>query len=756
MRGALLVLCFATVSVWTATIQTEDPKTKCEQERLNVMLRPLIGAFSPQCDEEGHYRPKQCHGSTGHCWCVDSRGQERAGTRTPPGTPAKNCEAPEDPKTKCEQERLNVMLRPLIGAFSPQCDEEGHYRPKQCHGSTGHCWCVDSRGQERAGTRTPPGTPAKNCEAPDPKTKCEQERLNVMLRPLIGAFSPQCDEEGHYRPKQCHGSTGHCWCVDSRGQERAGTRTPPGTPAKNCEAPGSGPMVALKEGTVRGQYMRVLGSEKVVEQYLGIPFAQPPVGPLRLAAPLPAKPWEGVKNTTEHPRMCLQNTDAMESLSEIMSMNVTLPAISEDCLYLNVYTPSQPTGSEKLPVMLWVHGGGLFMGGAAQYDGSVLAAYENIVVVVIQYRLGILGFFSTGDKQAQGNWGFLDQIAALKWVQQNIGNFGGDAKSVTIAGESAGGISTSMLTLSPLAKGLFQRTIFQSGAATLGTYSTKHPMVFAKAVANATDCDSSSTELLVECLKQKTEEDIIKATEKHKILLGATVDGEFLTDVAEELLKKKEFLKVPVLLGVTNHEFGWILPLNFAPKGWDKGMERQAVKTVMDQFFPKGMLADNDLIIDEYLKNAKTPEDIRDGFTEMLGDFFMVLPVIKVAGYHRDGDAHVYMYEFQHRPSIVKDIRPSFVKADHGDEVGFMFGYCFWNGHIKVLGQFSEEENELCKTMMRYWGNFIRTGSPNGPGLVNWPPYDQSNKYMNLGLQQTEEQGLKQDRIDFLQTGLRS
>uniref|UniRef100_A0A4W4FB06 Carboxylic ester hydrolase n=1 Tax=Electrophorus electricus TaxID=8005 RepID=A0A4W4FB06_ELEEL len=489
---------------------------------------------------------------------------------------------------------------------------------------------------------------------------------------------------------------------------------------------GSGPMVALKEGTVRGQYMRVLGSEKVVEQYLGIPFAQPPVGPLRLAAPLPAKPWEGVKNTTEHPRMCLQNTDAMESLSEIMSMNVTLPAISEDCLYLNVYTPSQPTGSEKLPVMLWVHGGGLFMGGAAQYDGSVLAAYENIVVVVIQYRLGILGFFSTGDKQAQGNWGFLDQIAALKWVQQNIGNFGGDAKSVTIAGESAGGISTSML-------------VWPSCGVKPKLY-----------------CDSSSTELLVECLKQKTEEDIIKATEKHKILLGATVDGEFLTDVAEELLKKKEFLKVPVLLGVTNHEFGWILPLNFAPKGWDKGMERQAVKTVMDQFFPKGMLADNDLIIDEYLKNAKTPEDIRDGFTEMLGDFFMVLPVIKVAGYHRDGDAHVYMYEFQHRPSIVKDIRPSFVKADHGDEVGFMFGYCFWNGHIKVLGKITPEENELCKTMMRYWGNFIRTGSPNGPGLVNWPPYDQSNKYMNLGLQQTEEQGLKQDRIDFLQTGLRS
>uniref|UniRef100_A0A3B4DXX7 Nidogen 2a (osteonidogen) n=1 Tax=Pygocentrus nattereri TaxID=42514 RepID=A0A3B4DXX7_PYGNA len=239
-----------------APVHPERAKTQCEHHRDGLQSGqagvPLDGAFIPQCDEEGRYRPQQCHGSTGHCWCVDSRGQERAGTRTPPGSPRTDCDAPvhpERPKTQCEQHRDSLQSGsggvPLVGAFVPQCDEQGRYRPQQCHGSTGHCWCVDSRGQERAGTRTPPGSPPTNCDAPvhpeRPKTQCEQHRDSLQSGsggvPLVGAFVPQCDEEGRYRPQQCHDSTGHCWCVDSRGQERAGTRTPPGSPPTNCDAP---------------------------------------------------------------------------------------------------------------------------------------------------------------------------------------------------------------------------------------------------------------------------------------------------------------------------------------------------------------------------------------------------------------------------------------------------------------------------------------------------------------------------------------
>ncbi|KAM8722858.1 nidogen-2 isoform 3-T3 [Acanthopagrus schlegelii] len=238
--------------------QTVRPKSQCEQHRDSLQSggdgRPSVGAFIPQCDSDGRYRLLQCHGSTGHCWCVDSRGQERAGTRTPPGTAPKDCDKPDEPerpKTHCEHHRDSVQTTspegyPIPGAFVPQCDANGQYASQQCHGSTGHCWCVDRTGQERAGTRTPPGTAPKDCDKPDeperPKTHCEHHRERAQATssdgyPLVGAYVPQCDDNGQYLPLQCHGSTGHCWCVDRTGQERAGTRTPPGTAPKDCDRP---------------------------------------------------------------------------------------------------------------------------------------------------------------------------------------------------------------------------------------------------------------------------------------------------------------------------------------------------------------------------------------------------------------------------------------------------------------------------------------------------------------------------------------
>ncbi|XP_038151840.1 nidogen-2 isoform X8 [Cyprinodon tularosa] len=222
-------------------------RSQCEQhrERLQSEGQTSVGAYIPQCDFDGQYQPRQCHGSTGQCWCVDSRGEERPGTRTPPGAAPVECETPDRPKTQCEHHRDSVRTdsndgRLINGAYVPQCDENGQYRPLQCHGSTGYCWCVDSRGEERPGTRSPPGSPPIDCDKPDrPKSLCEHHRDSVQTtdsdgRPLLGAFVPQCDENGQYLQQQCHGSTGHCWCVDSRGQERAGTRTPPGATPVDC------------------------------------------------------------------------------------------------------------------------------------------------------------------------------------------------------------------------------------------------------------------------------------------------------------------------------------------------------------------------------------------------------------------------------------------------------------------------------------------------------------------------------------------
>uniref|UniRef100_A0A665VAW4 Carboxylic ester hydrolase n=1 Tax=Echeneis naucrates TaxID=173247 RepID=A0A665VAW4_ECHNA len=509
-------------------------------------------------------------------------------------------------------------------------------------------------------------------------------------------------------------------------------------------------VVALKNGQIRGEYITVKGTERMVKQYLGIPFARPPVGPLRLAAPQDVEPWEGERDGTQQPPMCIQDPEIVVNVSRTMSIDYTPPELSEDCLYLNLYTPAEATRGDKLPVMVWIHGGGLAMGAASQYDGAPLAAYENIVMVIIQYRLGILGFMSTGDEHSQGNYGFFDQLAALKWVKENIEAFGGDPEAVTVAGESAGGISASILTLSPQAKGLFQRAIFQSGVATIGTYTTSHPLVYAKHVASLTGCDRSSTAELVECMRGKSKDELVEATKKMKIYLGAVVDGLFLTDTAEELLKRKELLQIPVIMGITNHEFGWILPQSFAPPGWENGMDRESVLAVVNMFNPSGVSAANSMIVDEYLKDNKTPEEIRDGFTEIMSDLLMTLPVVSVAGYHIDADIPVYMYEFVYRADVYKQSRPSFVKADHADDVGFVFGGCFWSGHIKITGNITKEDERMCRTMMAYWANFARSGSPNGPGLVNWPQYSRQNQeYMELGLVQTMRHKLKKDRVHF-------
>uniref|UniRef100_A0A8C2X1Y1 Carboxylic ester hydrolase n=1 Tax=Cyclopterus lumpus TaxID=8103 RepID=A0A8C2X1Y1_CYCLU len=470
------------------------------------------------------------------------------------------------------------------------------------------------------------------------------------------------------------------------------------------------PVLSLKNGRIRGLYVMVKGTERRVKQYLGLPFARPPVGPLRLAAPQDAEPWEGERDCTHQPPMCIQDPELVVSVSRAMSVQYSPPELSEDCLYLNIYTPAEATKGDKVPVMVWIHGGGLSMGAASQYDGAPLAAYENIVMVIIQYRLGILGFLSTGDEHARGNWGFLDQLAALRWVQDNIEAFGGDPQTVTVAGESAGGISASILV----------SYIHDTCACTNNI------------VANLTGCDRSSTEELVQCLSRKS---------KDEIYLGAVVDGVFLTDTAEELLKRREVLRVPVMMGITNHEFGWILPQNLLQKG---NLKVRPSSLLQVSFA-------NNLIADEYMKDAKTPEEIRDAFTEIVGDLMMTLPVVMVAGYHSDVGVPVYMYEFVHRAEIHKDTRPSFVKADHADDVGFMFGGCFWSGHTKIIGNITKEDEGLCRTMMSYWGSFTRTGSPNGPGLVVWPQYDrQKQEYLELGLTQTVRQKLRKDRVHFV------
>uniref|UniRef100_A0A8C8M9E7 Carboxylic ester hydrolase n=1 Tax=Oncorhynchus tshawytscha TaxID=74940 RepID=A0A8C8M9E7_ONCTS len=434
---------------------------------------------------------------------------------------------------------------------------------------------------------------------------------------------------------------------------------------EQSDLPKTGPVVQTKLGGLRGQYVSVKGKETVVQAYLGVPFAKPPVGPLRLTPPQPVEGWERVRDATQQPLMCLQDRQRTVDFESNWSIKVEIPAVSEDCLYLNIYTPAKPAENTKLPVMVWIHGGGFAMGSASTYDGSALAAYQDVVVVVIQYRLGLLGFFSTGDKYAPGNMGLLDQVEALRWVQEHIHNFGGNSKSVTIFGESAGGVSVSLLLHSPLSAGLFHRAIAESGTASMDAIINSDPLSVAQVFSNSFS-------------PQK------KGKHCHRY--------------------------------TSHHQFP-IFHHNHA---------------------------------DEYLGTSGDRIKNRDGFIELVGDALFTIPALKTAGFHRDAGVPMYLYEFQQTPSMLKKMRPSFVGSDHGDELMFVFGYCFTTSHVTVDALCTEEDEQLSEIMMSYWGNFARTGSPNGVGLVQWPQYGPEGDYLGIGLEQVPGQHLKRDRFTFM------
>lgn len=526
------------------------------------------------------------------------------------------------------------------------------------------------------------------------------------------------------------------------------------------------PEVVTKYGTARGYQFKVDAAERSVNVFLGLPFAKAPVGPLRFSEPQPPEPWKGVRDATSYPPMCLQDKVLGQFLSDVITnrKEKVILQMSEDCLYLNIYTPVSTEKQEKLPVFVWIHGGGLAFGSASPYDGSALAAFDNVVVVTIQYRLGIVGYFSTGDKYARGNWGYLDQVAALQWIQENIIHFGGDPGSVTICGESAGGISVSALVLSPLAKGLFHKAISESGTA-IRTLFTDKPEEEAQRIAAASGCEKSSSAALVECLREKTEEEMEQITlkmdmttlkvcytspgkcEQPSMFISSTVDGVFFPKSPRELLSEKAINAVPYIIGVNNCEFGWVIPEMMKVPDFTEGLDKEVARQVLQSSFVlsfKSVPSDIvDLVFNEYIGKAESRAQVRDGLLDAIGDHMFVFPAIEVARYHRDAGHPVYFYEFQHRPSSATGVVPEFVKADHGDEIAFVFGKPF------LAGNATEEENKLSRAVMKYWTNFARNGNPNGEGLVHWPQYDLDERYLEIDLIQKAAKKLKEDKMEF-------
>ncbi|XP_023350801.1 pyrethroid hydrolase Ces2e-like isoform X2 [Sarcophilus harrisii] len=420
------------------------------------------------------------------------------------------------------------------------------------------------------------------------------------------------------------------------------------------------PTRTTEYGEIRGTHINIKRFDKGVNVFLGIPFARPPTGALRFSPPQPPEPWSEVREATSYPSMCLQDITNLESLRKFLNINFSITATSEDCLYLNIYVPDHAKEGARLPVMVWVHGGCLLSGSASMYDGSKLSASQNIVVVTIQYRLGLLGFFSTGDEHASGNWGYLDQVAALKWVQENIAHFGGDPGHVTVFEESIGGMRVSSYVLYPISKTLFYRQTMESRVVIHPGLTSFSSESITSHIANISACESYSSAAIVECLRNKTEREILAISKR----LGIS---QFKEEITRENIR--EMLLSPLI----------------------KSMNPEDVN----------------IFIDKYLGNTEDPKELRLRLQEMMGNLIFFMPSFRVARYQQSPSSQVYFYAFHHRLSMLKGTEPDYIEVNLADELRFIFGAQF-------LHRATKEENLIGEKIMVYWANFVK----NGPALL--------------------------------------
>jgi para-nitrobenzyl esterase len=435
-----------------------------------------------------------------------------------------------------------------------------------------------------------------------------------------------------------------------------------------------------------------------VRVFKGIPYAAPPVGDLRWRAPKPAAHWEGTRQADQFGPVCMQGGDQK---------------MSEDCLYLNVWTAAKAPGSktsDKRPVMLWIYGGGYYTGSGSQpmYDGEALAK-KGAVVVTFNYRLGALGFFShpeltkESDRRGAANFGVMDAIAALHWVQQNIARFGGDPKRVTIFGESAGaGMVANLMTI-PSAKGLFVHAIGESSAWSTARIAPLSTLAEAE-LEGVKLADGVGAKSLAE-LRAKPAEAIQKAGRG----VGPVVDGWLIPEDPGKVFVAGKQIDVPVLTGSNRDEsFG--------------GNPKSAAEFVEQARVRFGDLAD------AYLKlyPADSDEQAREsafysGRDEMA---FLMRNWARLAGQSStSGKSKAFVYYFTQQPPRLQNARGPFAPGPHGSathvsEILYAFG------HLDGSRTWTDSDRQVSDAMSSYWVNFARSGNPNGKGLNQWPVYD--------------------------------
>ncbi|XP_051967924.1 neuroligin-1 isoform X7 [Xyrauchen texanus] len=564
------------------------------------------------------------------------------------------------------------------------------------------------------------------------------------------------------------------------------------------------PVVTTAYGKVRG-FKKELNNEILgpVIQFLGVPYAAPPTGERRFQPPEPPIPWSDIRNTTQFGPVCPQILlegrlpDVMLPVWFTNSIEVVLSYVqdqSEDCLFLNIYVPMEDgeqykkrelffyhaetlvlddireSGSPK-PVMVFIHGGSYMEGTGNIFDGSILASYGNVIVITINYRLGVLGFLSTGDQAAKGNYGLLDQIQALRWTSENIAFFGGDPLRITVFGSGAGASCVNLLTLSHYSEGLFQRAIAQSGTALSSWAVSFQPAKYARMLAKKVGCNLKDTMEMVECLQKKhykelVEQDIQPA--RYHIAFGPVIDGDVIPDDPQILMEQGEFLNYDIMLGVNQGEgLKFVELIVDNENGVQANDFDYAVSSFVDDLYG---YPDGKDILRETIKFMYTdwadrhnPETRRKTLLALFTDHQWVAPAVATADLHSSFGSPTYFYAFYHHCQTEQV--PPWADAAHGDEIPYVFGLPMIGPTELFPCNFSKNDVMLSAVVMTYWTNFAKTGDPNQPvpqdtkfihtkpnrfEEVAWTRYNQKDQlYLHIGLKPRVKEHYRANKVNL-------
>ncbi|XP_022250885.1 neuroligin-3-like [Limulus polyphemus] len=526
-------------------------------------------------------------------------------------------------------------------------------------------------------------------------------------------------------------------------------------------------VVMTKYGSLKGiiQEFKTNKDLRPVEVFYGVPYASAPIGSLRFMPPVTPPHWRGIRNASMFGPVCPQkfpdivnHTEALKRmppgrLAYLRRIRPKLVNQSEDCLYLNIYAPttSGRRDSNHLPVVVFIQGDSYNWNSGNLYDGSVLSSTADVIFITLNFRLGIFGFLPALEEATRGNYGLMDQVAALHWIRENVSVFGGDVSNVTIIGHGHGAAFVNLLMISPMAEGLFHRCVMHSGSALSPWAIAREAPKFTRQLASKLKCPNESNVIMIDCLRNRPMKQILNVqldVPDYLTAFGPTIDGIVIPNEPEILMKDYNNLynQYDLLLGVSRMEFYYKFSANEERYGIGKDRRTKLFRELVRNVYKYHLKEIFYVLENEYTDWERTmehPINILETTAHAISDGLVVGPLFKAAKYRAKGSKKTFLFVFGHQTEDSEF--PKRYGCIHGEDLPYVLGIPLVGKLAHFQHNYSRSETSLAQAVLIYWSTFAKKGDPNIPDdeedrirgrfeRIEWPAFENVyQKYLSLG-----------------------